>query len=154
MEHLELHISVEPPDTTDAIALMRALSSALSELTGSSGEASFSVEDLRDTRARFVIVRDANGQAVGCGAIRPLDSTTAEVKRVYAKHPNQGIGLRILNYLEQEASRIGFTSLRLETRKINQVAVDFYLRNHYRIIPNYGAYKNRDEAVCLEKHLQ
>ena len=154
MEHFELHISVEPPDTADAVALMRELSTALSALTGSSGEASFSTEDFRNARARFVVARDANGLTVGCGAIRPLDSNTAEIKRVYAKYPNRGIGTRILNYLEQEAAHIGFTVLRLETRKVNQVAVDFYLRNHYRIIPNYGAYKNRDEAVCFEKHLQ
>jgi ribosomal protein S18 acetylase RimI-like enzyme len=48
---------------------------------------------------------------------------------------------------------MGYETLRLSTRLVNQTAVSFYERNGYRRIPNYGRYQGRDEAVCFEKML-
>lgn len=41
----------------------------------------------------------------------------------------------------------------LETRIINKNAVDFYKRNNYIKICNYGKYAGRKEAICFEKEL-
>jgi len=40
-----------------------------------------------------------------------------------------------------------------ETRKINTVAVAFYLKSGFKRIENYGVYKGRDDAVCFQKIL-
>lgn len=64
-----------------------------------------------------------------------------------------GAGNQILSYLESKAREMGYQVLRLETRKVNETAVSFYLRNGYQIISNYGQYETRTESVCFEKKL-
>lgn len=145
-------IKEENPDSPDAARLMDELSDALKAITGDSGRSSFSTEDACGPRSIFVIAcRD--GEAVGCGALRPIDDDIAEVKRMYAKQKGMGIGTKILSYLESKAREMGYSALRLETRRINRNAVLFYEKSGYHRIPNYGKYADRPEAVCFEKQL-
>ena len=147
-------IKEEDPNTPDAIQLMDELSDALESITGNSGRSSFNTSDIFGQRAIFVLAYNENGEAVGCGAIRPIDDKTAEVKRMYAKEKGVGIGTKVLSHLEAKAQELGYTALRLETRLINQRAVAFYENRGYYRIPNYGKYVNRPEAVCFEKRLE
>lgn len=149
----DVTITIESIHSPDAQLLLEELSSALESVTGNSGAASFDANEMYDPRAAFVVARDANGFALGCGAIRPLDARKAEMKRVYARAPHSGVGGQIVAYLERIAAENGFELIVLETRAINTNAVSFYLRNGYSIIPNYGKYADRDEAVCFEKQL-
>ena len=149
----DVTIAIESIHTPDATRLLEALSSALESITGNSGAASFDANKMNDPCAAFVVARDANGLALGCGAIRPLDAHTAEMKRVYARAPHSGVGGQIVAFLERKAAELGFETIVLETRTINAKAVSFYLRNGYCIIPNYGGYAGRDGAVCFEKRL-
>ena len=146
-------ISSESPFSPDAIFLMDELSECLQNITGDSGKDSFDVNDVCNDRAVFVIARDQNGKAIGCGAFRPMDQTTAEIKRMYAAKNSMGIGAQILSYLEHRAYNIGYKTLRLETRIVNTDAVSFYERNGYRKIPNYGKYAERVSSICFEKDL-
>lgn len=146
-------IKEEDPNTPDALMLMDELSKALEDITGDSGRNSFAVEDVCVPRALFVIARNEEGEAVGCGAIRPMDENTAEVKRMYAKAKATGIGSEVLLCLEARARELGYSALRLETRLINQRAVSFYENKGYYRIPNYGKYINNQKAVCFEKKL-
>ncbi len=104
-------------------------------------------------RATFVFAYNESEEPVGCGAIRQIDELTAEVKRMYAKEKGRGIGTKILTYLEAKAQELGYTALRLETRLVNQRAVEFYENRGYTRIPNYGKYVNRPKAICFEKQL-
>lgn len=133
---------------------MEELSESLRKITGDSGKSSFDASDVCTERALFVIARKETGEAIGCGAFRPMDETTAEIKRMYAKEKGLGIGNKILSYLEDQAQSMGYQKIRLETRIINERAVLFYERNGYQKIPNYGIYKNREEAVCFEKEVR
>lgn len=146
-------VSPESPFSDDAAALMDELSERLEAIAGASGKNSFNIDDVCNSRAIFVIARNQDGQAVGCGAFRPLSETTAEVKRMYAKEPGLGIGGRILSYLENQASHMGYKTLRLETRVVNGAAVSFYQRNGYQQISNYGKYEGRIDSICFEKEL-
>lgn len=147
-------IAIESIATPDATQLLEELSSALESITGNSGIASFDINEMNNPRACFAVARNADGVAIGCGAIHPLDERTAEVKRVFARQPHSGVGGQIVAFLERKATELGFDVIVLETRVINAKAVSFYLRNGYRIIPNYGKYAGRDEAVCFEKRLE
>ena len=146
-------IAAEPIDTPDATLLLAELSSALESITGNSGASSFEADEMAHPRTYFAVARSIEGKAIGCGAIRPLNARTAEMKRVYARAPHSGVGGQIVAFLERKAVEFGFESVVLETRVINKKAVSFYLRNGYVIIPNYGKYAGRDEAVCFEKQL-
>ena len=153
MNSNEIEIAAEDPHSADAVLLMDELSKCLEAITGNSGKGSFSVEDVCTGRSLFVIARDQNGNAIGCGAFRPFDEKTAEIKRMYVRAKSNGIGTEILSFLEQQAYNIGYTSLCLETRTINKRAVSFYQNNGYYVIPNYGKYINHAEAICFGKNL-
>ena len=140
------------PDSPAARVLLGELGAALAAITGSDGTASFDAADLRGPGACFLVAHDADGLAVGCGALRPLAQRVAELKRMYAR-PGSGAGRFILEALERQAAAFGYAEVWLETRRVNGRAVAFYEKHGYRVVPNYGKYVGRAEAVCLGKHL-
>jgi GNAT superfamily N-acetyltransferase len=148
-----LTLAAADPQSDDARALLAALSARLAEITGSSGEASFRVEDLLAPGAVFAVARDAAGAAVGCGALRPLAPGVAELKRMYARPGTRGVGAALLAWLEAAAPPLGHRRIRLETRAVNRRAVRFYTAHGYRRIANFGPYVGRPEALCFEKTL-
>ena len=146
-------VAAEDPAHPDAAQLIGELDSALHAITGDSGRTLFSADDVRVPAARFAVARDAQGRALGCGAIRPLAEGVAEVKRMYARPGSRGVGSAILAWLEAEARAIGYRALRLETRLVNTRAVQFYLTHGYRRIANFGHYAGNPAAACFEKVL-
>ncbi len=140
------------PDSPEARVLLGELGAALAALTGSDGTASFEAADVRGERACFLLVRSADGLAVGCGALRPLSDGVAELKRMYAR-PGSGAGRHLLDALERQARAFGYAEVWLETRRVNARAVAFYAKHGYYTIPNYGKYIGRADAVCLGKAL-
>jgi len=140
------------PDAIEARGLIAQLDAALAAICGDSGAQSFDANDVRGPRSVFLVARDAAGVAVGCGALRPIDEDVAEVKRMYAR-PGSGAGVQLLGELERRALGFGYREVWLETRKVNGRAVAFYERHGYRVIPNYGKYVGREDAVCLGKVL-
>lgn len=144
-------IEYPDPDHADARGLIAALSQRLAAITGSSGQASFDEDDVRGPGAAFLLARDEQGRAIGCGGLRPLQPGVAEIKRMYAGVAGQGVGSAVLAALEAKAKSLGYGEIRLETRRVNTVAVGFYLRAGYREIPPYGRYVGRPEAVCFAK---
>ncbi len=136
----------------DAVRLLGELNETLARITGASGEASFDADDMGRARALFVIAY-VDGAAAGCGALRPLSEHRAEIKRVYARTNSIGVGSAIVKALEEKARALGYAELVLETRKVNQTAVDFYRKLGYRVCENFGKYAGREDAVCMEKRI-
>ncbi len=149
-----MKISEIHPGAPDALLLIDELSEDLESITGNSGRNSFDLNDVLVPRSLFVIAYNEDGEALGCGAIRPINENTAEIKRMFAKTKAIGIGTEILHYLEMKAQKLGYCVLWLETRLINKRAVSFYESRGYHRIPNYGKYKNNPEAVCFEKNIR
>ncbi|MGJ7922258.1 GNAT family N-acetyltransferase [Neobacillus sp. LXY-4] len=58
-----------------------------------------------------------NGDLLGCGAIKELDSQHGEVKsmRTSKRHLRKGIAARLLEHIIEEAKRRGYQRLSLET---------------------------------------
>lgn len=140
------------PDSLEAQVLIAELGAALAAITGDSGASSFDAHDMRDPRAVFLLARDAQGVAVGCGALRPLHGDVGELKRMYAR-PGSGAGKHILAALEWHAVVLGYGEIWLSTRRVNQRAVDFYRRHGYVPIPGYGKYVGSQVSVCLGRWL-
>ena len=151
MKHIE--IAVCDPASPEAAVLLEELSASLASITGDSGRSSFDAQDVRVTGALFVLASDERGQALGCGAFRPLSEGVAEVKRMYAR-AHTGAGAAVLAYLEAAARDYGYHHLRLETRLVNQRAVAFYEKHGYCRIDNFGKYIGNPAAVCFEKNLK
>lgn len=105
---------------------------------------------------KHAVVAYDNDQPVGCGAIKEFTPDTMEVKRMYVplNRRGQGIASVVLNNLEQWAFSLGYHRCILETGKKQPEAVALYLKNGYKIIPNYGQYENVENSVCFGKLLQ
>ena len=102
----------------------------------------------------FLIAADDSGP-IGCGALRRLDETSAEVKRMYVVPDRRGSGVAValLRALEDAARTRGWATLRLETGPAQPDAIRFYEREGYRQIPLFGAYAGSDLSVCYERAL-
>lgn len=140
------------PDHADARRVIAQLDAALSAITGESGAASFDPQDCRGTDACFVLAYDADGSAVGCGAVRALAGDIGELKRMYAR-PGSGAGAHVLAALERHAAACGYRQLWLSTRRVNARAVAFYERHGYAPVAPYGRYVGRAASVCLGRRL-
>ena len=64
-----------------------------------------------------------------------------------------GIAQKILTELEVWAKELDFKSCVLETGKRQVEAVGFYKKCNYKIIPNYGQYKEMENSICFQKNL-
>src|SRR5580765_7674906 len=103
----------------------------------------------------FLIARDDGGEAVGCGAVRFIDETTAEVKRMYVAPSARGtgVGRRILEELEQFARAQGALRLVLETGPLQAEALALYHRAGFVTTPCWGAYIHGNNSICFQKPL-
>jgi GNAT superfamily N-acetyltransferase len=108
------------------------------------------IENLQHT-----IVAYHNDQPVGCGAFKPFDENSVEIKRMYLKseHRGSGIASEILKALEIWAKEIDYKRTVLETGTRQVEAVKFYLKSCYQRIPNYGQYTQMENSICFEKVL-
>ena len=141
------------PNDEKVLAIIEELSANLYLRFGSDGKNSFTNWEYNDSKYIFAVA-EIDNEIVGCGAIRPISENIGEVKRMYSKYPGKKIGQTILAYLEDIALKSGYRELVLETRIKNSIATQFYERQGYKVIPNYGKYIDRPEAICFEKSLK
>jgi GNAT superfamily N-acetyltransferase len=151
-----LTIAVEPITSPAAQALIAALDADILERYPNPDDNFFELapDEVAPANGAFVIAR-ANGRAIGCGAVRRIDATTAEIKRMYVIPGARGQGLsrKILAFLEAEAARIGVTRLVLETGDRQVEAVALYLRAGFEPIARFGEYVDAPLSVCFGKDL-
>lgn len=148
-----ISIKITNPNDEKVLTITEELSTNLYLRFGSDGKNSFT--DWQYDNSKFVfVIAEIDNKIVGCGAIRPIDENIGEVKRMYSKFPGKRIGQTILSFLENKAKAIGYSDLVLETRVKNQEATQFYQKQGYKVIPNYGKYTDRPEAICFGKSLK
>jgi len=106
-------------------------------------------------KIKYAIVAFENDMAVGCGAIKEYSQEAMEVKRMYVplNKRGQGIASTILKELEQWAIELNYSKCLLETGKKQPEAIALYKKNGYKIITNFGQYKDVENSVCFEKIL-
>ena len=101
------------------------------------------------------VVAYLHEQPVACGALRPFDDTTAELRRMYVhrEHRRQGLARAVLSHLEAEARRLGYSKLVLETGRKQVPAMRLWEASGFQHIPPFGAYANDPASVCYERIL-
>lgn len=86
------------PSAPDSLDLIEKLSAELAAITGDSGKRHFTPESLLGERSLWVVAKNKQGIAVGCGAIRPLANDIAELKRMFSDRSSAGIGNALLTF--------------------------------------------------------
>jgi ribosomal protein S18 acetylase RimI-like enzyme len=86
-----------------------------------------------------LLVAEDNGQLIGMIGMRPLDATTAEMKRLFVRPDARGRGLakRLIEELLREARAAGYTEIRLDTLPMMGDAQSLYVALGFRDIPPY-----------------
>ncbi len=137
----------------DFIAMVALLDADLAERDGEDNE--FYAQFNRIDALKHTIVGYRQGIAVACGAIKPFDNASMEVKRMYVvpAFRGKGIATRILRELEQWAKELDFEKCVLETGKRQPEAIALYRKNGYKVIPNYGQYQGVENSVCFQKNV-
>ena len=96
--------------------------------------------DMTPPRGVFVVAR-LDGAAVGCGALRRIDKTTGEIKRMWTAPSARGCGVarKVLHRLEASAKQWRLKSLRLETNRTLTEAQALYRGEGYREVAAFNA---------------
>src|SRR4051794_19781737 len=94
-EHVDEMIAVTPPGSKHALDL----------------------DGLRKPEVTFWSVYDEDNQLVGCGALKELDASSAEIKsmRTAASVKRRGVASKLLAFLVEQAGARGYDRLYLET---------------------------------------
>src|SRR5690349_8658030 len=87
----------------------------------------------------FLLAR-LDGEALGCAALKRIDTGVGEIKRMWVSPAARGLGIaqRLLDALEHHAAAMGLSTLRLDTNRTLTEARALYARNGYREIPAYN----------------
>ncbi|NRB58539.1 MAG: GNAT family N-acetyltransferase [Winogradskyella sp.] len=103
-----------------------------------------------------VVLAYKGKNAVACGAFKVFKTSKVEIKRMFTIPIERGNGIaaKVLEELENWAFELGYKSTVLETGKRQVEAVEFYKKNNYAIIENYGQYANMDNSICFEKEIK
>lgn len=146
--------SVEPFDGPDAQSLREEVEAELRERYGGDHEAGR--KPTAEDCAAFLVARNEEGTAIGCGGLRDLEAGAVEIKRMYVRPQDRGRGLGwvILIALEAEAARREYTVVRLETGDFQPEAMALYRAAGYREIPAYAPYSQGARSRCFERTLR
>lgn len=152
-------IRIVRADLDDVVsrALIGALNAELSGAYPEPGATHFGLapEEVARGRGAFLVIY-ANGDPVGCGAVRRIDPDTAELKRMYVLPAvrGRGLGRRLVAALENEARALGLRRLVLETGIRQAAAIALYRASGFETIPHYGEYLlSPGTSLCLGKLL-
>jgi putative acetyltransferase len=109
-------------------------------------------QNYSESNGIFLVMTD-DAQMIGTGAIRRLDATTCELKRVWLLLPyhGRGLGYRIIQALLTFAREKGYQRIRLETdRDMQSRAYELYKRMGFYEIPRYS---DNEDDVAMEMML-
>jgi len=106
-----------------------------------------------DIKTAIVVYNNTMPVAIGC--FKKFDDDTVEIKRMFVEKEFRGKGISktVLNELEKWANESGFTNAVLETSQYFKAARSLYENAGYKIVPNYGQYKDLPDSVCMKKRL-
>jgi ribosomal protein S18 acetylase RimI-like enzyme len=96
-----------------------------------------------------------DGETVlGCIALKPLAPGVAEIKRLYVKPEARGLklGAALIAAIIQEAQRLEYRELKLDTLPHLQAAIALYRRAGFEAIALYGSHEYPG-LICLGKTL-
>ena len=136
-DHMPVGLRLEPFQASDQAAVQDLILAGMAERWGKVDRSLNS--DLDDIATSYadatVLVARLDGDIVGVGALVPVDTTVAEIKRMHVTRGlrRHGIGRAILDQLCARAAELGLNNLVLETSTGWDDAIAFYLSYGFQI---------------------
>ncbi|GAA4697289.1 Acetyltransferase (GNAT) family protein [Promicromonospora umidemergens] len=146
-------VAEEPWDSADGVLLRDAMQAELAVRYDMPDQETD--KPTAETVSVFLVARDQEGAAIGCGALRLLEDGTAEFKRMYVDPEARGTGAAtgILRALEDHARQRGADTVVLSTGIKQPDAIRFYGREGYQLFDGYGPYVGHPMARCFTRRL-
>jgi DNA-binding MarR family transcriptional regulator/GNAT superfamily N-acetyltransferase len=90
--------------------------------------------------AGVLLLAYLHGQPVGCGALKNHPAAASEIKRMWVAESARGLGIgrRLLEELEAQASKYGTRTVRLETNRNLSEAIGMYRAAGYTEVPPFN----------------
>lgn len=147
-----MDIEIEDPARSDIVEL---LTEHLKDMYANSPACSvhaLNVDRLRQSDILFWTVRE-QGQLLGCGALKTLDATHAELKsmRTASSARRRGIGNTLLLHILEQARSKGVHRVSLETgsQAFFEPARQLYLRHGFTLCAPFGDYQPDTHSVFM-----
>jgi GNAT superfamily N-acetyltransferase len=139
----------------DFYELCQLLDSNLDELVGGFEQRKNYVQYNTLENIHDVILFYDDDKPCACASFKYYEEGIAEMKRVFVRqeYRGQGVSKELIQTLEVLARQKGYRNMILETGKPLMAATKLYLRMGYKVIDNYGQYKNMTESICMSKEL-
>ncbi len=139
----------------DFSELCRLLDNNLDELVGGFEQRKNYVQYNTLENIHDVVLFYDDDLPCACASFKHYEEGIAEMKRVFVRqeYRGQGVSKELIQALEAIAREKGYRSMILETGKPLIAATKLYLRMGYKVIDNYGQYKNMTESICMSKEL-
>jgi len=156
-----VRVAEESPRQAALLALLEASDTFSAALYPPESNHMIDLSALEAPGVRFVVARDGEGAALGCGAVvpggtGPDGARWAEVKRMFVDDAarGRGVGAAILGELERMAAADGNAMLRLETGVLSAGALALYRGAGFRDREPFGSYRPDPLSVFMEKRLE
>jgi putative acetyltransferase len=98
-----------------------------------------------------------SGKLAGCGALKELSKTAAEIKsmRTSAEFRRKGVAAKVLTHVLNEAKLRGYKILYLETGSVPyfDAAIELYKRFGFEACEAFAEYMPNSFSVFMKKHL-
>ncbi|MDX6358737.1 MAG: hypothetical protein QOH37_1791 [Nocardioidaceae bacterium] len=146
-------VTLDDPGVLDLIGRLNAELGSMYE----PGQNHFGLSPESVTGGRGALLRATyDGEAVACGAVRRLDGSRFEVKRMYVAPARRGLklGAALLDQLDSHARRLGGRELVLETGIRQESALALYRTAGFEPAALWGEYLASPETSrCFAKPL-
>ncbi|MCB6184786.1 GNAT family N-acetyltransferase [Leeia sp. TBRC 13508] len=154
VKNLELVVTRTTSKHAAAIMLIGEMEAELVGRYGDYQISPFRLADV-DKPGNALYLATCDGVLAGCGALKPIEADTVEIKRMYVRSAfrRMGVASRLLSELEKAARKFSYHRIVLETANRQPEAVALYERAGYSRIPSFGEYVNEPRSICFEKIL-
>ncbi|MDQ1813621.1 GNAT family N-acetyltransferase [Massilia sp. CCM 9210] len=149
-----MHIRTETPRQSDIIAMLERLDAYFAGLYPAESNHLMDVDSLTRPGVVFLVARDLDGRALGCGAYVDRGGY-GEVKRMYVDpaRRGKGVGGKLLAEIAQRAAAAGLPALMLETGISQPEAIGLYERDGFIRCAPFGDYQADPLSLFMVKRL-